>query len=125
MISSLRSPKVPSPTSLPTFSPKASGSSSAFSHGFRRLLAVGSVARSGSTVGGISLMPGMGRPLWIRETTEAKVEGYCGLVVVVVDGVEVGARLFAESEVEGCSVRFVDWLAGRHADGLSDRTWTL
>jgi len=56
--------------------------SSSFSQGFLRLEAVGCVALSERTVGGISLIPGIGAPLLIRATMSAKEVGYEGFCSV-------------------------------------------
>lgn len=68
---SLSLPNVPSPSGII--------GSSCVSHGFFRLEAVGCVALSVSTVGGISMMPGIGAPLLMRATTSAKDVGKEGL----------------------------------------------
>lgn len=68
---SLSLPNVPSPSGII--------GSSCVSHGFFRLEAAGWVALSASTVGGMSMMPGIGAPLLMRATISAKDVGNEGL----------------------------------------------
>lgn len=68
---SLSLPNVPSPSGIM--------GSSCVSHGFFRLEAAGWVALSASTVGGMSMMPGIGAPLLISATISANDVGKEGL----------------------------------------------
>lgn len=51
---------------------------SSFSHGFFRRALAGSVPWPSNTVGGMSLIPGIGLPVCINSTICAKDVGYCG-----------------------------------------------
>jgi hypothetical protein len=66
-----------------------------------RLLAAGFVAFSGSTVGGISFIPGIGRPEVIRATISAKGVGYGGFSSAGAEDLEARCALYASKSMGG------------------------